>query len=661
MPTIDEVLEQNLTPAQRAAAQDSAPEVLCLACAGSGKSRTLAFRIARLVAQGEAPTGIVAFTFTVKAAESIKRQVARALLAAGLEPTILGAMYIGTIHSYCQYVLGEMNARYRQFDVLDENRLKLYLISRYPQLGLQRIRQAHGTGFFDTIKEVSNAWKTMNDEMVQPANVTAHDPDLGRVLEDLPVRLDADNFIDFSLMVRLVVDALARNDANAQRAVRNLRHLMVDEYQDINPCQEVLIRELHGASSTLFCVGDDDQAIYSWRGADVNNILSFQRRYGASSTHTLSHNFRSTPAIVQAADGLAAAELGATRIAKNPTADQLPGSRDYRVLWFDLRAEEGEWVAGRIRDLLGTAFQERDGTVRGLTPADFAILMRSTRYEEQDGLPRHTAFTQALQRLGIPFTLKAGGTVFDRPQVAVLRGTFDLLRDQSPARPVAQNHFNTVVLPAFPQADFSRFAKVLADWGRLIHGPAGGPRRRVYPQRLVHDLLNAFGIQQANFDAGVMGDLGIFSRIIQDVEAVYLSIDSAQRFQEILNFLHNVADSGYDTGTDDVLTAPDAVTVSTVHQVKGLEYPVVFVCDVEAQRFPGRRGSYEGWLPAAVIQAAIGRGAYQKTREEEARLFYTAVTRAERYLYVTGSASLPGGKSVRKQSPFSLRGRLEIG
>jgi DNA helicase-2/ATP-dependent DNA helicase PcrA len=655
MPSIDEILQDNLTPSQCAAARDPAAEVLCLACAGSGKSRTLAFRIARLVAQGEDPAGIVAFTFTVKAAESIKRQVAKALQAAGLEPTILGAMYVGTIHSYCQYILGEINARYRQFDVLDENRLKLYLISRYPQLGLNRIRSARQAAYFDTILEVSNAWKTMNDEMVQAAAVTAEDPDLGRTLDELRTRMDADNFIDFSLMVRNVVDALANRDPNALRATERLQHLMVDEYQDVNPVQERLISELHRRSATLFVVGDDDQAIYAWRGADVNNILTFQRRSSKCSSHTLSHNFRSTPAIVTAADGFAAAELGATRIAKNPSADQPTGPRDFRVVWFNRRDEEGEWVASRIQALLGTAYKERDGTTRGLTPADFAILMRSTRSEEEDGSPRHGAFTRALSRLNIPFTLKAGGTVFDRPQVSVLRETFNLLRDGSPTRQIAQDHFSNLVRPSFPQADFTLFAKVLADWGRRIHAPPGGPRRRVYPQELVHDLLNAFGLQQSQFDAGVLGDLGIFSRIIQDVEAVYLSIDTAERFQDILNFLYNVADIGYDTGTDDVLTAPDAVTVSTVHQVKGLEFPVVFVSDVEANRFPGSRGQYRGWLPAAVIQGAIQRGAYQKTREEEARLFYTAITRAERYLHVSGSASLPGGKKTWKQSPFTLR------
>jgi DNA helicase-2/ATP-dependent DNA helicase PcrA len=152
-----------------------------------------------------------------------------------------------------------------------------------------------------------------------------------------------------------------------------------------------------------------------------------------------------------------------------------------------------------------------------------------------------------------------------------------------------------------------------------------------------------------------MLDLGMFSRVIQDVESVYLSVDSAGRFRELLNFLANVADRGYSPGTDEVLRRPDAVTVSTVHKMKGLEFPVVFVVDVEANRFPGTQRQYAGKLPGDLICEALARGAYQSTRAEEARLFYTALTRAERYLYVSGAVHLPRLVRPRKQSPFALR------
>lgn len=150
-----------------------------------------------------------------------------------------------------------------------------------------------------------------------------------------------------------------------------------------------------------------------------------------------------------------------------------------------------------------------------------------------------------------------------------------------------------------------------------------------------------------------MLDLGMFSQIMQDVESVYLSIDSRQRFDSILNFLSNVAESGYSAGQDEILRSPDEVTVSTIHKAKGLEFPVVFLVDAENGRLPRRNSQYQGWLPPAFIQPAIARGAYQVSRAEEARLFYTAITRTERYLYVSGSEMLPGGQRARRRSDFS--------
>jgi DNA helicase-2/ATP-dependent DNA helicase PcrA len=658
---IIQIIQRHLTPEQQGAALDPANEVLTLACAGSGKSRTLAYRIARLLAEQNPPESIVAFTFTEKAAESIKRRVSQALQTSGIDPTVMGAIYIGTIHAYCQHVLGDMDATYRQFDVLDENRLKLYLISRYGRLGLQPFRsRARGAtptkpgSYFDTIKEVSEAWKTANDELVNLNAVVAADAEMGNLLVRLREGLRADQYLDFSLMIRNVVEALRANDPGALAAVSQLRHLMCDEYQDVNPCQEELIRLLHQRSQTLFVVGDDDQSIYAWRGADVSNILQFKQRYPGSAIHTLGQNFRSTAPIVQASDAFVGAILGPSRMAKNPLAASNRTPQDFRVLWFDTRAAEAEWVASRLQALLGTAYEEPDGTVRGLTPADFAVLMRSTRQPEQNGIPRHAAFSEILAAHGIPFSLEAGGGPFDRPQVAVLRSTFELLRNASPDRNAVQQHFNTAVLPAFPHADFNALVRVLAEWGRRVHLPQGSTRIRLYPQQLVYDLLEAFHIAQTAFASDVMRDIGLFSRMILDTETVYMSVDSQGRFSELLNFLSNAAETGYDVSTDDLIQRPDSVTVATVHKMKGLEFPCVFLVDTEAQRFPKRRSNYSGWLPHDVLGPALNRGAYQSTQEEETRLFYTAVTRAERYLYVTGAAALPDAKRQAKQSPFAL-------
>jgi DNA helicase-2/ATP-dependent DNA helicase PcrA len=660
MTDFEALLEQELTPEQKEVVLDDSNEILCLACAGSGKSKTLAYRVAKLIVQGESPESIVVFTFTEKAAESIKFKIAKVLEKAGKNPDIIGVMYIGTIHSYCQYLLSEMDSKYRQFDVLDENKFTLYLISRYNRLGIESIRSQYSTAlkkfpYFKTIENIANAWSTLNDESLSLEEIRSFDNVLSTVLNNIKISLDRDQYIDFSSMIRLVVDGLIENRREAERAVSSLKHLLVDEYQDVNPLQEKLIKQLHQRSESLLVVGDDDQSIYAWRGADVTNILTFQERYPSCTPHTLSTNFRSTPLIVNSADSFIHDELGATRYVKNPRAQFNRIPQDFGTFWFHDKTEEAEWVASRIQALMGTKYIETDGTIRGLTPADFAILMRSTRGDEQDGTSRHTAFTEALISRNIPFSLEAGGSIFGRVEVAILRDSFELLRNGTPNRIVAQDFFNHRVLPFYPNADFTQFAQVLAEWGRKIHSPLGDTRRRVYPQELVHELLSAFRLQTANFDDGIMQDIGAFSRMLQDVESVYMSVDSAFRFTEILNFMQNAAESGYLSSTDLVLRRPDVVTVTTVHKMKGLEFPTVFVVDVEARRFPGDNEGYKGWLPRQIIQPAITRNAYINTREGEARLFYTAMTRAETYLYISGSEHLPGGKNRRKPSQFTQR------
>lgn len=660
--TSEQILEQNLTEDQQLAVLDNHRDILCLACAGSGKSRTLAFRIAYLVASGCPASSIVAFTFTDKAAESIKRRVSEALSKFELPQTLVGAMYIGTIHSYCQHLLGNVDARYRQFEVLDENGLKLYLLSRYHQLGLNEIKAERNSKMFETIREVSNAWSTANDEALNYRDVANEDETLGHLLERIYTNLEQDQYIDFSLMIRLAVEEMERNSPAINQALASIRHILVDEYQDVNPMQERLIHQLRDRADSLMVVGDDDQSIYAWRGADVNNILSFQERYPQSSIHILSTNFRSTTAIVETSDQFIQQELSAARYTKNPSAHRDGNIQDFRSLWFNTRDDEASWVAQRIQELLGTKYTEynADGTIReerGLTPADFAILFRSIKrsYNPQNFPHRHFEFTNALRAIGVPYTLEAEGGIFERPYAVAIRDTMELLRNPSPTRETTRELFDHEIVTSFPQANFNELSQVISNWNLLIHTPAGGARRKVYPQELLYQILHAFGVDKSNFDDVVLRDLGVFSKIILDVEKVYVSIDSPNRYREILNFLSNVAETGYDVSTLDIVARPDAVTISTIHKMKGLEYPVVFIVDVVNRRFPADRSAYSGWLPDNLMATPISRGAYCTTRQDEARLFYTAMTRAERFLYITGAAQQPDAKGPKRPSDFKRR------
>ena len=655
---IEQLLKNgHLTREQYDAVVDDTNEILCLACAGSGKSRTLAFRIARLIYQGDEPQSIIAFTFTEKAAESIKRRVSDALEHFGLPVEMVGAMYIGTIHSFCQNLLGQMDAKYRQFEVLDENRLKLFLLSRYSNLGLRDIQTQRNSRMFATISEISSAWKIANDELLDYDEIENEDNLLGTVIKNIYNRLNRDQYIDFSLMIRLVVEALNVNREDVNRALSDIKHLFVDEYQDVNPAQEVLISQIYRRIQTLFVVGDDDQAIYGWRGADVQNILEFDQRYPNCSVHTLSTNFRSTEAIVNVSNRFIQLELGPNRMDKNPVSHSNGNIHHFGNLWFNTREEEANWVAQRINDLFGTRYVEENGEERGLTKSDFVIEMRSVQGGGRNGQPYHRAFTDALSALNIDYIIEAEGSIFERPHSFVLREAMNLLRNPGPSRNEVTDFFQQWVIPHFPNADINEFRNVISTWNNNIHRPPGGARRKVYPQKLVHDLLESFNISSTHFEnhEQVLRDLGVFSGIILDIEKVFISIDSSHRYRTILNFLQNVAETGYDTTQVELRSRPDAVTVSTVHKMKGLESPVVFVVDVIQQRFPSRRHNYNGWLPTNLIQNALNRGLYQTNIQAEARLFYTAITRAERFLYITGSAEQPGLQRLKQPSPFKLR------
>lgn len=329
--------------------------------------------------------------------------------------------------------------------------------------------------------------------------------------------------------------------------------------------------------------------------------------------------------------------------------------QDLRNLWFKTREDEAKWVAQRIKSLIGTTYIEynSDGTEknrRGLTYSDFAVLIRGIRY--RNGENKDVQFVNAMRELDIPVKTSGEGGIFDRPYAQCILSIMELLRNGTGVNRIdAEKCFNELVLPIFPEADKNKYFKVLQEWYSNIYASATSARRKVYPQNFLHQLADALNLRTLK-DETALRDLGLFSNIIKDVEQTYVSIDSEWRYREMLNFLENIAQN-YELDSVDYISKIDAVNVSTIHKVKGLEYPVVFVVDLVNQRFPGKRGQYNGILPEELMENAIDRGAYGNRIEDEARLFYTAITRAERLLYLTGSEIHPGLKTKKKQSVFT--------
>lgn len=648
----EEILHSNLTDEQYAAVVDDSRNILCLACAGSGKSRTLAYKIAYLISRGEFPESIIAFTFTEKAAESIKRRVAEALNKFGLSENIVGSMFIGTLDAFCQKLLGDINAKYRQFDILDQNRLVLYTMSRRQKLGL-----SNGPGYFKRIKDFTDAWQTMNNENIALKDIEQYDMELFERFSCLSNSMRADGYMDFSFAIYLAVQELKRINIKQGSYIEKFKYLFVDEYQDINPIQEEFIKTLSGFLDMLFVVGDDDQSIYGWRGANVQNILTFKDRYQDVKTHKLLINFRSTKAIVETANSFVQKTIPFERLPKEIKYHQNGNIQDLRNLWFQNREDEAKWIAQRIKSLIGTTYIEynSDGTEksrRGLTYSDFAILIRSIR--SQKGENKDVQFVNAMRELDIPVKTSGEGGIFDRPYAQCILEIMELLRNGTEVNRIdAEECYNKSVLPIFPNADKNKYIKVLQEWYLNIYASTASARRKVYPQNFLHQLADALNLRTLQ-DETALRDLGLFSDIIKDVEQTYVSIDSEWRYREMLNFLQNIAQN-YELDSVDYTSKVDAVNVSTIHKVKGLEYPVVFVADLVNRRFPTDRSQYNGILPGVLMRNAIDRGAYGNRVEDEARLFYTAITRAERLLYLTGSENHPDLKTKKKKSIFTTQ------
>ena len=568
-----------------------------------------------------------------------------------LPENYIGAMFIGTLDSFCQKLLGNINANYRQYDILDQNGLILFLMSRGRKLGIKT-----GQGYFARINEITNAWQTANNENIELSEIQKYDTSLYLQLKSLANTLLLDGYMDFSYAIKLAVEELRKFSQKGGTCIEKYKYLFVDEYQDINPVQEEFIKTFSRFLDMLFVVGDDDQSIYGWRGANVQNILTFKNRYSDVSVHRLLINFRSTKAIVETANGFVESTLNYERLPKEIRSNNDGNIQDLRKLWFERREDEANWIADRIKSLIGTTYIEYnpDGSEklrRGLTYNDFAILLRSIHNSNGDN--RDVQFVNALRERGIPFKTTGEGGIFDRPYAQVVLDIMELLRDETNNREIAETFFDSRVILVFPSANKTKYFAVLQHWYHEIYAPTESARRKVYPQQFLHDICDALMLREMQ-DETALRDLGLFSKIILDVEQTYVSIDSPWRYREMLNYFQNVAQNSYELETIDYLTKDNAVNISTIHKVKGLEFPVVFVADLVSQRFPGRADHYRGVLPEVLMQAAMERGAYGNRFEDEARLFYTAITRAERVLYLSGSSVHPDLMRAKRRSQFII-------
>ena len=439
------------------------------------------------------------------------------------------------------------------------------------------------------------------------------------------------------------------------RHVRDhVKYVVVDEYQDTNPIQEKLIERLCRFGANLCVVGDDDQTIYQWRGSAVSNILSFTERQEGVRTVTLDDNFRSSPGIV-ALGREVAARNDPDRLAKNMVAagHQTYERGDMLALTFDSPADEAAWICDRIERLRGVPFTDSPGAQpRGLSWSDFAVLFRSVSKDAGE-------LVDELRRRTIPYVIKGLTRLFDAPEVQACVGLLPVRAARGD-----RGRRGGRVARRRRGADPGRcWRRRCRSWRKRGTGSkaSGGARTTSSaptcgssrPSSIREETVPPFGGAARVRDRGelVFYNLGKFSQAISDFEQIYFQSDPQAKYDAFVKWLVYQAPDYYAESDADVgYATPDAVTIATVHQAKGMQWPAVFVPALRKNRFPSKRqGGLNVFhvIPEAAVPDA---DRYRGTEADETRLFYVAVTRAQKYLHLTYS---PGDSAMyRARSPF---------
>lgn len=640
------------TAAQLDAINHTGSNLQLIACAGSGKTEVVARRVANLLQNGAAPANIVAFTFTEKAAAELKTRIYEACRQELGDITGMAEMYVGTIHAFCLDLLMTESPECWKFTVLNEVQQTLFTDRHSTASGLTTCRDLQGRPlrrYVDT------------NHYLTALNIIREDEVDSKLLQPTPLPVALGNYrdllqdkrqLDYSAILDRAVDELTNNQTLRKHIRKRIKHVIVDEYQDVNPVQEAIVWSLHELGAKICVVGDDDQTIYQWRGSDVENILTFQQRYPKVRQIRLEENFRSSEGVIETARPFI--EQNAQRLPKamKSTAAQPYEPGDICALQFDTPAQEADYIVRTAKALHGIAFKDptrKDPKPhRGLAWSDITVLLRSVA---RNGQP----ITEALAAARIPYVIIGMNNLFDTLEVQAARELFYYLANRTGSTEAtvtqAWRAANLGTTPALLKRAIATAAAARASFGNPTE------RFGFYSiQRTFTTFLADAGVREDQVPDGrgevVFYNLGKFSQLISDYETIHYHSAPQAKYDSFANFLQYHAVSAYPEGwQNNQYATPDAIRIMTVHQAKGMQWPVVFVPALIHNRFPSKRqGGRSVWhvLPAAAVPK---QDRYLGTVEDERRLFYVAMTRSQKFLHLT-YAPMPNNQLYQRPSQF---------
>ena len=623
---------EGLNKEQYQAVTEKLGPILVLAGAGSGKTKVLTSRIANLVDSGVNPFDILAVTFTNKAAKEMQQR-----LSNYLGEDVVKRMWVGTFHNICGRILRRDLENYKTKDgrswnnnyvIYDDTDTKTVIKNALKKLNLDE--KSFEPKMIKSV--ISNAKNKMQDAYEFSTHARDYQSDkIAQVYYEYEKQLALNNALDFDDMLMLSVNLLKNSEEVRQKYANRFLHILVDEFQDTNKAQYDLINMLYPADGSkdnvgsLCAVGDVDQSIYSWRGADFKIILNFQKDYKNTKLIKLEQNYRSTANILDAANAVIINNN--ERMEKNLYSQKGSGSK---IKTFEASDdyEESSYIAGKIRNL-------------GVSLDDIAVLYRTNAQSR--------GIEEALMSNSIPYKIVGGLKFYDRKEIKDIIAYLKLIYNHNdsaslrriinvPKRSIGDTTVNKLAALA-DELDCSIF-DVLNDIENVEEFNAATKTRLANFRDLIKEFsLNQNTVELSEFVPIVLERSGYMKELIDEN-----SIESQSRIENLQEFVNVVrefeADEFIGDEEDDLgllgnflsqvalvsdidqLNENDkSVTLMTLHAAKGLEFPIVFLAGLEEGMFPHSR--------------SIAFGAPTGELEEERRLMYVGITRAKDDLYLS--------------------------
>ncbi|MRH44568.1 DNA helicase PcrA [Aquibacillus halophilus] len=613
--TMDDLLK-GLNNRQIEAVKHTEGPLLIMAGAGSGKTRVLTHRIAYLLGEKEiSPRSILAITFTNKAAREMRERVYRLVGSEG------SSIWVSTFHSMCVRILRRDIDRIgynSNFSILDGGDQLSVIKNILKDLNIDP-KKFEPRAMLGAISSAKNELITPEEYSKQAGDF--YDQQIAKVYESYQKRLRKNQSLDFDDLIMQTINLFDRVPEVLEYYQRRFQYIHVDEYQDTNHAQYYLVKQMANRYQNLCVVGDSDQSIYRWRGADIKNILSFEKDYPNASVVMLEQNYRSTKSILQAANTVI--EKNSGRKPKNLWTNNDEGAK---INYFQAgtEQEEGLFVANKLDELVSS---------KTFSYKDIAILYRTNAQSR--------SIEETFVKANIPYQIIGGTKFYDRKEIKDMLAYLRLIANpdddlsfarvaNEPKRGVGKTSLEKLqayaadhdisLYTAVQEVDFAgvsgKAAKSLAEFGALIKNWID-QQDFLSATDMVEEVLKRTGYEEMLINERSIESQSRLENL-EEFKTVTKHFEENSEETSLVSFLTDLALIADIDQVDDDPMADDKVTLMTLHSAKGLEFPVVFLIGMEENVFPHSRSMMD-----------------DEEMEEERRLAYVGITRAEKHLHLT--------------------------